>query len=81
MRVAVKLFAGARDLVKQSEVSLELPPGSDVAELRTVLAERFPQLAALAERSMMAVNSEYAGDPTPISEGDEIALIPPVSGG
>jgi molybdopterin converting factor subunit 1 len=81
MRVAVKLFAAARDLTNQAEVTLELPPGADVAELRMLLMTQFPSLAPLAGRSLIAVNSEYAGDATPILEGDEVALIPPVSGG
>jgi molybdopterin converting factor subunit 1 len=81
MNVTVKLFAGARELADRSEIVVELPPGADVAELRTALAASVPQLTPLAQRSMISVNSEYAGDASPITEGDEVALIPPVSGG
>ena len=81
MRVAVKLFAAARDLAGHGEVEIELPPGADVAELRQALAAQLPPLAPLAARSLVAVNAEYASDSTPVAEGDELALIPPVSGG
>ena len=81
MKVTVKLFAGARELADRSEIVVDLPPGADVAELRTALAASAPQLAPLAQRSMISVNSEYASDASLITEGDEVALIPPVSGG
>ena len=81
MKVAVKLFAAARDLAGNGEVEIELPPGADVAELRQALAAQLPPLGPLAARSLVAVNAEYASDSTPVAEGDELALIPPVSGG
>ena len=81
MKVAVKLFAAARELAGGGQVEIELPPGADLAELRQALATRYPKLAALSSRSLMAVNAEYASDSTPVTEGDELALIPPVSGG
>ena len=81
MKVAVRLFAAARDLAGRGEVEIELPPGADVAELRQALAAHLPALAPLAARSLVAVNAEYASDSTPVAEGDELALIPPVSGG
>ena len=81
MKVAVKLFAAARELAGSGEVVVELPPGADVGELRQALAAHLPAVAPLANRSMISVNAEYAGDATPVVEGDELALIPPVSGG
>lgn len=81
MRIAVKLFAAARELAGGGEIVVDVPPGADVGELRAALAEQAPGLAPLAARSLVAVNAEYAGDGTLVSEGDELALIPPVSGG
>lgn len=81
MRVTVRLFAGARELAGQHEIALQLSSGADVAAVRTQLAAAVPRLAPLAARSLIAVNSEYAQDQTPVREGDEVALIPPVSGG
>lgn len=81
MKVAVKLFAAARELAGRGEVEIELPSGATVEDLRAALCAAAPTLAALAERSMIAVNEEYAGDATLLNEGDVAALIPPVSGG
>jgi molybdopterin converting factor subunit 1 len=81
MKVCVKLFAAARDLAGQAELTLELEPGSAVRDVRQALVEREPALAALAARSLVAINAEYANDATPVAADDEIALIPPVSGG
>jgi molybdopterin converting factor subunit 1 len=81
MNVTVKLFAAARELAGSSEVHIELAPGADVAELRQALAETHPALAPLTARSLIALNAEYAADNTPITEGNDLALIPPVSGG
>jgi sulfur-carrier protein len=51
-----------------------------VADLRMALKERYPELATL-KSLMIAINNEYAGDDQLVREEDEIALIPPVSGG
>lgn len=81
MKLAVKLFAAARELAGGSEIIVEVPAGATVATLRSALCEAAPTLAGLAARSLVAVNEEYAQDATPLAEGDDVALIPPVSGG
>ena len=81
MKVRVHLFARARDIVGTSSVSLDLPEGATVAQLRQRLAEEQPALAALLQRSALAVNDEFAEEKTTLSAGAEIALLPPVSGG
>jgi molybdopterin converting factor subunit 1 len=81
MNVAVKRFAAARELANQSEIIVELTPGADVSELRSALAATAPQLAPLSRRSLIAVNAEYAKEDALVNEGDDVALIPPVSGG
>jgi len=76
MRVTVRLFAGLRERAGASEMTLELPPGARVADaLRAVgeLTEGIPVV--------MAVNREYAEKTQTLQPGDELALIPPVSGG
>jgi molybdopterin synthase catalytic subunit len=81
MTITVHLFAAARDLVGSPTASVDLPAGATVAVLRATLSTRFPALAPLLARSAVAVNQEYAEDPVVLSPGDELAVIPPVSGG
>ena len=77
----VLLFARARDVAGAEAVEVSLPPGATVADLRQAMALSYPPLAALAARSAIAVNNDYADDATPIPAGAEVALVPPVSGG
>jgi MoaE-MoaD fusion protein len=76
VEVTVRLFAMLRERAGAPELVLELPEG---ARVRDALAE-LPELAA-GLPLVMAVNREYAGEDEPLSAGDELALIPPVSGG
>ncbi len=76
MQVRVRLFAGLRERAGADEVELDLPEG---ALVRDALA-RVRALTAEVP-VVMAVNREYAGEDQTLSAGDEIALIPPVSGG
>jgi molybdopterin converting factor subunit 1 len=81
MKVAVKLFAAAREAAGASEVMVELADGSTVGELRAAIGEQWPALEALMTSSLIAVNAEYAPASVRVEAGDEVALIPPVSGG
>ncbi len=79
--VRVRLFARARDLAGAEAVSVTLPHGATVAEMRRRLAVEHPKLAELLRRSALAINQEFAEDDTAVPEGAEVALLPPVSGG
>jgi molybdopterin synthase catalytic subunit len=81
MRIRLLAFASAADAVGAAETELELPDGADVARLRAELEARHPEVAALWGRIAVAVDGEIAGPETPLSEGVEVALLPPVSGG
>jgi molybdopterin converting factor subunit 1 len=76
VEVVVRLFAGLRERAGTGERRLELPDGSRVADVWEPL-ELGEQPAGL----LYAVNREYAPADTPLSAGDEVAVIPPVSGG
>ena len=80
MTVTVRLFARVRELAKTELVGLDLA-NDTVAGIRASLTTRFPQAAGLIACSALAVNGEYAADDQSVAAGDEIALIPPVSGG
>ena len=81
MIVQVKLFAVAKQLVGGDTASVELPDQATVAELRIALTEDYPALSVILSSVVFAVNAEYATDQTRLSTTDEIACIPPVSGG
>jgi MoaE-MoaD fusion protein len=76
MKVTVRLFAQLRERAGRREVELDLPDG---ARVRDALAALDDVAAGLPV--VMAVNRTYAGEDDPLSAGDELALIPPVSGG
>ena len=81
MTLTVHLFARARELAAADAVAVELPAGSTVAALRAALAARFPALAPLLAVCAVAVNHDFADDARALSPADEVAVIPPVSGG
>lgn len=81
MKLAVRLFAGARDLAARERLELELPEGATVATLRECLIAQVPALAPLARYSRFAVAGDYAADDRALSETDDVVCIPPVSGG
>jgi molybdopterin converting factor subunit 1 len=77
----VRLFARARDLGGADHLTLDLPHGATVADLRRRLVALHPQLAELEGKCAVAVDAEFANDGRVLTEGAEIALLPPVSGG
>ena len=81
MTLRVLLFAAARDHAGAGSVAIEVAADATVADVRAALARTVPTLAALLARSAVAVNHDFAEDRHPISSGDEVAVIPPVSGG
>ncbi|RUL81420.1 MoaD/ThiS family protein [Tautonia sociabilis] len=81
MTVTVRLFAVARQRAGAPEVLVELPDPATVADLKRAVAGQHPALAPLLPGMMVAVSAEYAGEDRRIGPDDEVALIPPVSGG
>jgi MoaE-MoaD fusion protein len=81
MRVRVRLFATQRELAGTREVGLDLDGDATVADAWDALVARFPALAPGRDYVRFARNGAYADEATSLSEGDEVAMIPPVSGG
>ena len=79
MDVAVRLFARAREVAGRDIITVALPDGATVGDLRRRLAEEHPRLAELVKRSALAVEQEFAKDEQAVR--GEVALLPPVSGG
>ncbi|MHB0948729.1 MAG: MoaD/ThiS family protein [Gemmatimonadaceae bacterium] len=80
MTIDLLLFASAADALGARSMRLELPEGATVADLRRVVAA-LPGGHRIPARAMVARNRVYAQDAEPVGAGDELALIPPVSGG
>ncbi|PMD96637.1 MULTISPECIES: MoaD/ThiS family protein [Siphonobacter] len=80
MELTIHLYGITRDIIGQSRYVVQLPPGARVQQLLESVRTSYPELAEL-KSLLVAVNEEYAEAETPLSERDEIALIPPVSGG
>lgn len=76
MKVQVRAFARYRELLGFECLELPLPEPPTLAAL---LAD--PRLSALPQDALMAVNQAFVSRDAPVSEGDEVALMPPVSGG
>lgn len=81
MQLAVRFFALYRERAGCNLAPVEMPAGATVADLVTELRRQFPRLAPPEVSIVVAVNAEYADPDTPLHPGDEICLIPPVSGG
>ncbi len=80
MNLTIALFGIAREIVGKSSLELSVPAGQSAAGLLAELRAQYPALAGLRSLAV-AVNNEYAADDVALHERDEIALIPPVSGG
>lgn len=82
MRVKVLLFARLRELVGGAETVVELDgPSPTIADVWAALVARHPALAPHGSAMSCARNAEYARRHTPVADGDEVAFLPPVSGG
>jgi len=81
IRVTALFLGPARDFTGAESATLELPPGATVATIRAAILEKFPRIRPAMGSIRIAVNQEFTGDEHPLCTGDEIALIPPVSGG
>jgi molybdopterin converting factor subunit 1 len=81
MLVTIRLFARLREMAGDSELRRELPDGATARSAWDALAAEFPGFDDYARAVSCAVNQEYARMTTPLDDGDEVAFLPPVSGG
>ena len=82
MRLTVQLFANLAETCGARQIELcDLPQPLTAALVMDAFVERFPQLHDMRDSIMFAVNAEYVAEDHPVSDRDEVALIPPVSGG
>jgi molybdopterin converting factor subunit 1 len=81
MRVTVRLFARLRDIAGESTLHRELSDGSTARALWNSLEAEHMELAGYRDAVSTAINEEYAKMDHALSDGDEVAFLPPVSGG
>lgn len=81
MRVTVRLFARLRDLAGAGELVRDVPEPATVQTVWTLLTREMPSLSQYEGSMSVAVNAEYARMAAALHEGDEVAFLPPVSGG
>ena len=81
MRVTVRMFARLRDLARAAEMSREIEPGGTIGAVWRDLAGEFPALADYERSISAALNADYARMDAEVHDGDEVAFLPPVSGG
>ena len=81
MQITVKCFAGCKDAVGASLLTLNTPDDTTVGAVLEQLIRQYPGMASYRQSLMLAVNKEYAGHDQVLRDGDELACIPPVSGG
>jgi molybdopterin synthase sulfur carrier subunit len=81
VRVTVRLFARLRDIAGSGELVRETDGPATAGDVWRLLASEFPDLSAYERALSVAVNAEYARLSTAVRDGDEVAFLPPVSGG
>jgi molybdopterin converting factor subunit 1 len=81
MRVTVRLFARLRDLAGSGELVRDVPDPATVQSVWRTLVAEMPALQDYERTMSVAVNADYSKMTAPVSDGDEVAFLPPVSGG
>ena len=81
MKAKVRLFARLSELAGTRQMEVELGEGLKAGEVYALLCREYPQLSGVGESIRFAVNGEYVQSEHPVGDGDEVALISPVSGG
>ncbi|MGQ4649189.1 MoaD/ThiS family protein [Lyngbya aestuarii] len=81
VKVTVKLFAAYQEAYRVPELTLEFPTGTSVLEVQELLIKEHPELEPWRNLTRFGVNLQFAQPDTILCQGDEVVLIPPVSGG
>ena len=81
MQIKIKLFAALKEIAARNEAILEVPSEISCQEILLHLQNEIPALSPILESSLVAVNGAYVDKNEHVSEEDEVAILPPVSGG
>ena len=80
-KIKVKLFAILRERVGEGEITITVPSGITVNHLNNEILKKYPQLKSFGNKFVTSVNCKVTTGDTVITSNDEVALLPPVSGG
>lgn len=80
-KIKVRLFAILREVVGEREITISVPCGATVSYLNNEILKKYPQLKSYSNKFVTSVNCKVTTGDTIITPHDEIALLPPVSGG
>jgi len=81
VHITLKLFAVYQETLGMPEKKMQLPAGTTVGEVRDRLIQAYPQLSQWKDLTRFGLNFQFVEANTPLADGDELVLIPPVSGG
>lgn len=81
MRIRLKFFGPLRDVAKMAETEIRLKEDTTVGDLVRILGERFPNLQEHLKVVSFSIDDEYASREAVLNDGDEVGLLPPISGG
>ncbi len=81
IKVTVKLFAAYQEAYDKQELMLEFPENTPVSQVREYLINEHPELEKWRDVTRFGINLDFVEPSTPLNNGDEVVLIPPVSGG
>ena len=81
MTINVLFFAHLQDIAGSRQQNISIHDSATVRDVAALLERQYPQFARLLDYGRVAVNAEFAEADTPLREGDEVAFLPPVSGG
>ncbi len=81
MKIRLRFFATFREIVGEKDLIIDAEEGSIVQDVISQLLKRYPNLEKQKESMIFSVNKEYAGLQTKLNDGDEIGILPPISGG
>jgi molybdopterin converting factor subunit 1 len=81
MRITVRLFAKLRDIAGAPELTRDVPSGATIRTVWRMLVREFPAMADYEQAISSAVNANYSRLDQAVADGDEVAFLPPVSGG
>lgn len=81
MKIRVRVFASLREILGNDDVEIDLPAGTTVSDLWNHLVAREDRLAPFTDSVSFAINHDFVGEDQELSPDDEVAFLPPVSGG